>query len=172
MDNPIRFFTATILKWQHLLKPDKYKQIIVDSLQFLAADNRVWIYGFVVMPNHIHQLWRMKEPHLQKEVQRDFLKFTAQKIKEDLLINHPAVLPHFVSTQADRKYQFWERRPYSTDLTSREAVEQRLEYMHNNPVQDKWKLVTMPEDYNYSSAKKYLQNQDQWKFITHYTEHI
>ena len=95
MEYPIRFFTATLLKWQHLLKPDKYKQIITDSLKFLVEDNRVWIYGFVVMPNHIHQLWRFKSPHTQEQVQRDFLKFTAQKIKDDLLINHPAVLPHF-----------------------------------------------------------------------------
>ena len=54
MNNPIRFFTATILKWQHLLKPGKYKQVIVDSMKFLVDDSRVWIYGFVVMPNHVH----------------------------------------------------------------------------------------------------------------------
>ncbi len=30
----IQFFTATILEWKHLLKPDKYKDTIVESLSF------------------------------------------------------------------------------------------------------------------------------------------
>ena len=48
------FFTATIKEWKHLLKPDKYKEIIVDSLRFLVAEKRVRVCGFVIMPNHIH----------------------------------------------------------------------------------------------------------------------
>ena len=87
--------------------PDKYKQIIINSMKFLVDDKRVWIYGFVIMPNHLHVLWRMQESFEEKNVQRDFLKFTAQKIKFDLLENHPQVLPHFKSTQNDREYQFW-----------------------------------------------------------------
>ena len=34
-DNPIQFYTATIMEWKKLLKPDKYKQIIIKS--FLAV---------------------------------------------------------------------------------------------------------------------------------------
>ncbi len=41
----IQFFTATILWWKKLLKPDKYKQLIVESMRFLAKDGRVKIYG-------------------------------------------------------------------------------------------------------------------------------
>ena len=141
MPNSIRFFTATILKWQHLLKPDKYKQLIVDSLQFLVTDNRIWMYGFVVMPNHIHLLWRIKEGHQEKDVKRDFLKFTAQQIKADLIIHHPAVLARFKSTQSDRRYQFWERRPYSKTMVTRLVVEQKLDYIHHNPLHEKWKLA-------------------------------
>ncbi len=45
----IQFFTATILWWKHPLKPDKYKQIIMDSMKFLVKHQRVRIYGFVFM---------------------------------------------------------------------------------------------------------------------------
>jgi hypothetical protein len=31
-----QFFTATIQEWKHLLKEDKYKNIIIDSLRFLS----------------------------------------------------------------------------------------------------------------------------------------
>lgn len=48
----VQFFTATILEWKHLLKPDKYKQLILDSFQFLVKNGRVKVYGFAVMINH------------------------------------------------------------------------------------------------------------------------
>ncbi len=37
-------------------------------------------------------------------VQRDFMKYTAQKIKQDLLRFHPAVLAHFKVNAKDREY--------------------------------------------------------------------
>lgn len=50
------FFTASILDWKQLLKPDKYKNILIESLQFLVDNKRVKVYGFVIMPNHTHFL--------------------------------------------------------------------------------------------------------------------
>ena len=172
MRNEIRFFTATIINWQRLLKPDKYKQIIVDSLGFLVQANRVWIYGFVVMPNHVHILWRMQQGHEEKNVRRDFLKFTAQQIQADLKLHHPLVLNYFVSTQADRQYQFWERRAYSLSLRATDALEQKLDYIHNNPLNAKWMLAETPEHYKFSSASYYVFNENKFEFITHYKEHI
>ncbi|WP_147206417.1 hypothetical protein [Segetibacter aerophilus] len=49
-----QFFTATILEWKHLLTNNAYKNIIVNSLKFLVKDGWVIIYGFAIMPNHIH----------------------------------------------------------------------------------------------------------------------
>jgi putative transposase len=168
--NYIQFFTAINLWWKKLLKPDKYKQIIIDSLAFLVENERVKVYGFVIMPNHIHLIWKINENHKRKDVQRDFLKFTAQQIKQDLEINHPAVLPHFEVNLKDRKYQFWERNPLSVDLYSRKIVYQKLTYIHNNPLQEKWKLAENPEDYWYSSYRFYEFGIDDFGFLTHYLE--
>ena len=101
MHSYIYFFTATILNWQNLLKPDKYKQTICDSLNYLVKNNRVTVYGFVIMPNHIHIIWQINEPDKIEKVQRDFLKYTAQQIKFDLLKNHQNVLAFFKSNAKD-----------------------------------------------------------------------
>ncbi|MGZ5254117.1 MAG: hypothetical protein ACXWV4_07170 [Flavitalea sp.] len=53
------FFTATILEWENLLQPDKYKSIITSSLEFMVAQKRVAVYGFVIMSNHIHLIWHI-----------------------------------------------------------------------------------------------------------------
>jgi hypothetical protein len=36
-----QFFTATNLEWKKLLKPDKYKDIIIESLRFLVNEKRI-----------------------------------------------------------------------------------------------------------------------------------
>ena len=90
-----QYFTATNLEWKKLLRPDKYKDIIIDSLRFLVNDHRIKLYGFVIMINHLHLIWQMQASIDPEAVQRDFLKYTAGKIKADVRKHHPAVLPHF-----------------------------------------------------------------------------
>ena len=55
-------------------------------------------------------------------------------------------------------------------MFNKKIVEQKIEYMNNNPLSKKWNLVSKPEDYKFSSAKFYLQNIDDWGFIKHYSE--
>ena len=40
---------------------DKRRQIVMEGLIFLAPEDRVWLYGFVLMPNHLHLLWRNQD---------------------------------------------------------------------------------------------------------------
>jgi putative transposase len=72
----------------------------------------------------------------------------------------------------DRKYQIWERNPLSIDIYSRDVLLQKLDYIHNNPLQDKWKLCDKPEDYRFSSAAYYIYDKSEWDFISHYYESI
>lgn len=137
----VQFFTATILGWKHLLKQDKYKQLIMDTLRFLVEQGRVKVYGFTIMINHIHLIWHIQPGYKWEDVQRDFLKYTAQQIKADLEKHHPKVLPLFLVNAKDRKYQIWERNPLSIDLWSREVLVQKLQYMHLNPVRARVSLA-------------------------------
>jgi len=170
MENTIteypQFFTATNLEWKKLLAPDKYKDIIIKSLCFLVQNNRVIINAFVIMPNHLHLIWQMKNEYKPDAVQRDFLKFTAQRIKADLLRSHPQVLAQFKVNAKDREYQFWERNPLSVELRTDAVYEQKLDYIHWNPVRAG--LCELPEDYRYSSAKFYETGIDDFGFITHF----
>ena len=49
-----QFFTATNLNWMPLLKDERNKKVILDSLSYMVKNNRCKIYAFVIMPNHIH----------------------------------------------------------------------------------------------------------------------
>lgn len=163
-----QFFTATIKEWHKLLKPDKYKDVVVNSLQFLVEDKRIKLFAFVIMSSHIHLIWQMQPLIQPQHVQRDFLKYTAQQIKHDLQKNHPAVLAHLKTNANDRTYQFWKRRALSVELRTHKVYMQKLEYIHWNPV--KAGICKLPEDYKYSSALFYETGVDNWGFLTHHQD--
>src|SRR4029078_11577145 len=162
------FFTATNLNWKKLLARDKYKDIVIESMRFLVDDKRVIIYGFVIMDNHIHIIWQLQAGRKRDDVQRDFLKYTAQLIKKDMIKNHAEDLKDFMVNAKDRKYQFWERNPLSIEIWSENVLLQKLKYMHENQV--KSELCRFPEEYKYSSALFYKTGIDNWGFLTHYRD--
>jgi putative transposase len=161
-----QFYTATILNWQHVLEDDKYKDIIVESLQFCVKENKVKLYAFVIMSNHIHLVWQQIPPTTKVKLQHSFMTFTAQKIKEHLQKHNPTLLEAFRVDAKDRMYQIWERNPLAVDLFTPKVFHQKIDYVHFNPV--KAGLCINPEDYYYSSAKFYTTGIDVFNMLTHY----
>ena len=99
-----QFFTATILEWKHLLKEDKYKDIILDSLRFLVKEKRVVVNSFVLISNHIHLIWQAINGCTPQQNQQRFLKYTAQQIKFDLQKNNLVLLEEFRVNAKDRMF--------------------------------------------------------------------
>ena len=83
------FTTATVKGWKHLLRPDKYKNIITDSLGYLVEEKVVRVYTFVIMPNHFHLIWQIIGDQSLSKVQLRFMKFIAQQIRFDLMDHLP-----------------------------------------------------------------------------------
>ncbi|MFL5730141.1 MAG: transposase, partial [Cytophagaceae bacterium] len=50
-------------------------------------------------------------------------------------------------------FQFWQQDNHPIELFNNELIDQKLDYVHNNPV--KAGLVFSAEEYVYSSAKNY-----------------
>jgi putative transposase len=55
-----QYLTATIQHWKNLLHKAQYKQIIIDALKYLHVQQKVSVYGFVIMGNHIRIIWQSK----------------------------------------------------------------------------------------------------------------
>ncbi|MGK2863242.1 MAG: hypothetical protein ACSLE0_15025 [Chitinophagaceae bacterium] len=55
------FWTATINQWQKLLLQHKYKEVVINSLEYLSREGKIDVYAFVIMPNHIHLIWKTNE---------------------------------------------------------------------------------------------------------------
>jgi len=161
------FFTATILNWKQLLNTDSRKKIITDSLQTLVAQKKVSVYAFVIMPNHIHLLWTIHPEFKPADVQRDFLKWTARQLLNNLKTNEPQKLAEFKVETGDRNYQVWERNSLGVLVYTDKVMFQKMKYIHENPVVEKWKLAKLPEEYLFSSALFYFSGDTRWEFLTH-----
>lgn len=96
------FLTGTIFGWNHLLKDDSHKDIIVDSLQWLATKQKCIVNAFVIMPNHFHLIWKISDGFEREKVQGAFFSFAAHKFKEKLNRNNSTLLESYLVNKVDR----------------------------------------------------------------------
>ncbi|GAA3626747.1 hypothetical protein GCM10022397_10480 [Flavivirga jejuensis] len=53
----------------------------------------------------------------------------------------------------NQQYKVWQDGYHAEICSSNKFIKQKLDYIHNNPVNDK--IVSNPEDYVFSSARNY-----------------
>jgi len=164
----IYFYTATILDWKHLLKQDKFKVMILDCIIHLIEKGKVKVYGFVIMPNHIHLIWENISMNGKETPHASLMKYTAHQFLE----NDTELLEQFKVDRYSRKHQFWQRNALPILCYDRKILEQKLNYIHLNPLQEHWKLVSDPNDYLYSSCSFYEKEELRYDWLTHYMDVI
>ena len=168
--NKVYFYTATIVEWKHLLNHHDYKAIIIQSLKHLSEKKLINVYAFVIMPNHIHLIWQLKAMNGKEMPNASLMKFTSHQFLEKIKKENPELLIDYEVQSKSRNHQFWQRDPLAIELYTRNVFEQKLNYIHNNPLQERWSLVQNASDYFYSSAKYYETEIDDFGFLNHYAE--
>ena len=106
------------------------------SLERVRQRYELCVYGYVVMPEHIHML--VNEP------ERGTLAKAMQSLKQSV-----------AKTLALRAANpFWQARYYDFNVWSERKFVEKLRYIHRNPVARG--LVTCPEDWTWSSFRHYM----------------
>ncbi len=160
----IYFWTATINKWQKLLLNDRYKNVIIDSLEYLSNTGKIEVFAFVIMPNHIHLIWRFVENNGKETPQGSFLKYTAHEFKK-MLTSEGGKLSSYAVATNNKDYEFWQRDSLAVHLYTQDVAYQKLDYIHLNPLAEQWQLVKEPCDYKYSTAKFYEEGIKEFSFV-------
>ena len=157
------FISPTIVDWVDVFTRNCYRDIIIDSLDFCIKKKGLVLYGYVIMTNHLHLLVRSETGKLSDTI-RDFKKFTASAILEAIR-NGPEsrrewMLHRFewnaTQNQRSSDNQVWTHENRAEYIYTQQFFDQKLKYIHENPVRAGW--VEQPEDYQYSSAKALLLN--------------
>ena len=166
------FWTSTINSWKCLLEGERYKKIILSSLRNLKERELITILGYVIMPNHIHLIWKLNDYNGKELPSASFSKFTAHQFQKVLRDTDLSQLEEYAVDAPNKRYEFWHRDPLAFHLYTNKMLLQKLNYIHNNPLQEKWQLCEKPEDYPYSSAKFYLDGVDPLGLVEHYEDHF
>ena len=161
----IYFWTATINQWQPLLQADDFKEVIIDSLRYLSQKGKIDVYAMVIMPNHIHLIWRMNEMNGKETAYASFLKHTGHSLKKLIEAQQPTMLENFKVYGKDKSYEFWQRNSLAIRLHGRDMAIQKLEYIHNNPLAEHWVLARDPNEYVYSSCSFYERQDQRFDFL-------
>jgi len=168
--NVVYFYTVAILDWVHLLAPEKFKLIVLNSLIHLVNKEKLKVYGFVIMPNHIHIIWENIAMNGREKPYASFMKFTGHAFLQELEETNSPFLTRFKVDRNSREHQFWQRNALPIVMYNRKILEQKLNYIHLNPMQEHWQLVTDPNDYFFSSCSFYERQDNRFSWLTHYMD--
>jgi len=165
------YLTLQVVDWIDIFTRPIYRDIIIDSLRFCQEKKGLQIFSYVIMSNHIHLIANSPYGHLS-ETLRDFKKYTTKTIisaitegnesRKDWLLNRFGfnAQQHNLSRNIGSRnehYQLWTHENHAVILYSNDFIQQKLEYLHNNPVRAR--IVEKPEDYIYSSARNYADSE-------------
>lgn len=157
------YLTLTVVNWVDVSTRKNHRDAIIESLKYCQQEKGLVIFAYCIMSNHIHMIVNTNEPYLLKDTIRDFKKFTSKKIIEQIQ-NEPEsrrewMLSLFEAAAEQGKrhknYKFWQEGNHAIELFSENFVWDKINYIHNNPVEAG--LVKDPCDWIYSSASNYQE---------------
>ena len=146
----VHFVTFSCYKRRRFLNPDRAKRIVIGQLGSRLTKQNGICSGFVVMPDHIHALiWFLEIGQLSSFM--DVWKTqTSKSLKELFQTQFSAYWKQIPETDP-----IWQARYYGFNVWSCRKFEEKLVYMHQNPVRAG--LVERPIDWAWSSARWYEQ---------------
>ena len=149
------FVTFAVTGWTDVFTRQVYKKILVDNLAYCQKFKGLEVFAWCIMTNHVHFIIKAIEGHLLQDFLRDFKKFTSKAILKAIAENKREsrkvwLLKQFATTEGNR---FWRSDNKPIELWSDKVIDQKLNYIHQNPVKEG--IVFRAEDYVYSSARDY-----------------
>ena len=165
LNNPagIYFVTFTVVFWLDVFVRAGYKELFVESLNFCITNKGLRVHAWCLMSSHAHFIISAANPQKinSSDIIRDFKKFTAGQIIREIEAGPESRQEwlldkfRFAAEKNSRNitYQFWRQNNHAEELISNKFQEQKLNYIHQNPVQEGW--VEEAHHYLYSSVRNY-----------------
>lgn len=157
------FVTTTAVNRARIFERDIIKRILVDGLYFMSKARPSELFAFVVMPNHVHFILRCFQEYPLSNAVRDFKANTARLVVRQYQVEGNRDVLEYLSGAVSRpdrqQFKVWEDGYNAKAVYSTSFMQQKMAYIHNNPLQPQWKLAESPADYLWSSARYYLLGQ-------------
>ncbi len=155
------FITITTVGWIDIFTRLNQRYVLTQALEHCQQEKGLEIYAYCIMSSHLHLLCKATNGFILSDVIRDFKKYTSKKIIQKI-VEEPEnrrewILAYFQNAcqhlKRNQKYKVWQDGYHAEHIYSNAFINQKISYIHNNPVKEK--IVTLPEDYYFSSARNY-----------------
>ena len=142
------FITFAVERRRRLLDLDQPKRIVLGVLNHQLESFQAKCVGFVLMPDHVHALvWFPATGKLSRFI-HGWKRMSSFQLRNWYRTTAPAYFSEFGEGQC-----FWQPKYYSFEIDNEKKQEEKLDYMHQNPVRAG--LVTRATDWKWSSARWY-----------------
>jgi len=151
------FITSVVTYWIPVFCREDYFAILADSLTFCVEQKGLLIHGYTLMPNHHHLLCSQEEGLLPEAI-RDMKGYTSRQIAQKLRQDGRETWLRAMTRKAEGAEQInvWQEEFHPEQVYSQDFFEQKLAYIHENPVRAGF--VNNPADWKYSSAGFYYND--------------
>ena len=145
------FVTFSCLKRRPYFGSAALYDLFVRCLEDMRCRFEMRVYGFVVMPEHVHLL--LSEPTAVKFAEAmHYLKLSFSK-RVPGLVSRTQLSAHKTCANLGHRGSFWEKRYYDRNVRDYREFTLTLQYLHRNPVARG--LVVAPEEWKWSSYRQY-----------------
>jgi putative transposase len=157
--NGLFYLTFQIVGWVDIFTRQIYRDIVIESLKYCQKNKDLYLYAYVIMSNHMHLLAQSETGDLSGII-RDFKSYTSKKFLDIIQNNIESrsdwmklVFEYHGKYKSKQTNQIWTHDNHAEYIYSQKFLDQKLNYIHYNPVRAG--IVLNPEDYLYSSARNY-----------------
>jgi putative transposase len=152
------FVTLTVTNWIDVFTRRLYNDFIIENLAWNQIHSKLNIYAYVIMTNHIHMVANVTDGSLGDVLGR-FKTYTSKELFKMIENNEQESRRNWMikAFEQSGKYnplntnhQFWQNGNYPVLLYSPAVIDQKIDYIHENPVRAGF--VGAAHEFWYSSA--------------------
>ena len=146
----LHFLTFSCHQRREFLIENRARDLFASELARARREYGFRLVGYVVMPNHVHLL--VGEP--KKGTVSTVLQMLKQRVARKMRKGREGQVGSAPAYDERKASAFWQARFYDFNVYSREKMNEKLNYIHANPVVRR--LVDHPRDWMWSSWSNYV----------------
>jgi len=147
VENTAYFVTACTSESRPVFRDPACAHVMVEAVRWLRRSGRIWLLGYIVMPDHVHLAFALREQQAPSRVIGVLKGFVARRLGADFGVARPVWQPGF----QDRAIR---------DLRQARAA---LAYIQDNPVRAG--LCPNAQEYPFSSANPPSSGEIDWWWL-------
>ncbi len=144
----VHFVTFSVYRRRRLLDHDHAKRIVLGVLNLVLERTDGRCVGFVLMRDHVHAMIWLPVAGRLSHFLHEWKRLSSREIREWSRREAPSYFAGFGQGK-----RFWQPRYYSFEIYEQAKLNEKLTYMHLNPVRAG--LVTRATDRRWRSVRWY-----------------